>query len=56
MIGVDTLYEGYEENPMLWIKAFVEDENTGNNTKTDFFENKSRQYVKVSDDNGFDDL
>lgn len=56
MIGVDTLFEGYEKNPMLWIKAFVEDTDTGNSTKTDFFEQKPRSYAKVSDDNGFDDL
>lgn len=41
------------KNPMKWIKAF---ENTDSG-KTDFFEQKSRQYVKVNVvDNGFDDL
>lgn len=51
MIG-ERPYEGYRENPMRWIKAF---ENT-NDGKTDFFEQKSRQYTKVDKDNGFDDL
>lgn len=40
------------KNPMKWIKAYEEVDQG----KTDFFEQKSRQYVKVSDDNGFDDL
>lgn len=41
------------KNPMKWIKAF-EDADSG---KTDFFEQKSRQYTKVNvQDNGFDDL
>lgn len=41
------------KNPLRWIKAY-EDVDLG---KTDFFEQKSRQYVKVNvQDNGFDDL
>jgi len=41
------------KNPMKWIKAY-EEVDLG---KTDFFEQKSRQYVKVNvQDNGFDDL
>lgn len=39
-------------NTMKWIKYF---ENI-NDSKQDFFEGKSRQYAKVNDDNGFDDL
>lgn len=39
-------------NPMKWIKAY-EDIDSG---KTDFFEQKSRQYTKTNSDNGFDDL
>jgi ribonucleoside-diphosphate reductase beta chain len=41
-----------KENPMPWIKHY-EDADLG---KSDFFEQKSRQYVKITDDNGFDDL
>ncbi|RBW70334.1 ribonucleotide-diphosphate reductase subunit beta [Bacillus taeanensis] len=51
-LGCERPFEGYRENPMKWIKAY-QDTNAG---KTDFFEQKSRQYTKVSDDNGFDDL
>lgn len=41
------------KNPMKWISAY---ENVDEG-KTDFFEQKSRQYVKVNvQDNGFDDL
>jgi ribonucleoside-diphosphate reductase beta chain len=39
-------------NPLRWIKAY-EDVDLG---KTDFFEQKSRQYTKTNNDNGFDDL
>ncbi|MFA9556350.1 ribonucleotide-diphosphate reductase subunit beta [Evansella sp. AB-rgal1] len=51
-LGVERPFEGYRSNPMRWIKIY-EDVNSG---KTDFFEQKSRQYTKVSTDNGFDDL
>ena len=51
-LGVERPFEGYRQNPMRWIKVY-EDVNSG---KTDFFEQKSRQYTKVSGDNGFDDL
>lgn len=40
------------KNPMKWIKAY-EEVDLG---KTDFFEQKSRQYTKATSDNGFDDL
>ena len=41
------------KNPMKWIRAY-EEVDLG---KSDFFEQKSRQYVKVNvQDNGFDDL
>ena len=40
------------KNPMKWIKAY-EEVDLG---KTDFFEQKSRQYKKATSDNGFDDL
>lgn len=52
-LGYDRPFEGYRKNPLKWIKAY-EDVDLG---KTDFFEQKSRQYVKVNvQDNGFDDL
>jgi ribonucleoside-diphosphate reductase beta chain len=51
-IGFDKPFEGYNENPMRWIIAYQEVD-LG---KTDFFEQKSRQYTKASDANGFDDL
>lgn len=50
--GHEAFPEVPRKNPMKWIKAYEEVDNG----KTDFFEQKSRQYVKVSDDNGFDDL
>lgn len=54
MIRVKPIYTDINENPMPWIRAFME-ENT-NLGKTDFFENRPRTYTKVSDDNGFDEL
>ncbi|PYZ99066.1 ribonucleotide-diphosphate reductase subunit beta [Alteribacter lacisalsi] len=51
-LGVERPFEGHRKNPMRWIKIY-EDVNSG---KTDFFEQKSRQYTKVGADNGFDDL
>ena len=54
VLGLDELYEGYDENIMPWIKAYSDE--SINDTKTDFFEQKSRLYVKAGDDNGFDDL
>lgn len=52
-LGYERPFEGYRKNPLKWIKAY-EDVDLG---KTDFFEQKSRQYVKVNvQDNGFDDL
>jgi small GTP-binding protein len=54
MMRIKPLYEEIDENPMPWIRAYME-ENT-NLGKTDFFENRPRTYTKVSDDNGFDEL
>ena len=52
-LGYEKPYEGYNKNPMRWIKAY-QDVDMG---KTDFFEQRSRQYVKVNvQDNGFDEL
>lgn len=51
-LGIERPFEGHRSNPMKWIIVY-EDVNQG---KTDFFEQKSRQYTKVSENNGFDDL
>ncbi|WP_085521564.1 ribonucleotide-diphosphate reductase subunit beta [Tuberibacillus sp. Marseille-P3662] len=51
-LGVDSPFSDYNKNPLPWIKAYS-DVNAG---KSDFFEQKSRQYTKVTDTNGFDDL
>ncbi len=52
-LGYKRPFPEYRKNPLKWIKAY-EDVDLG---KTDFFEQKSRQYVKVNvQDNGFDDL
>ena len=54
LINMKEIYEGIGDNPMPWIRAFSEDNiNLG---KSDFFEQKPRQYTKVTDDNGFDEL
>lgn len=52
MLGLEEVYEGYEENPMKWIRAYADN---FDDTKSDFFEQKSRQYTKAVD-NGFSDL
>lgn len=54
VLGLEDLFPGYEEDVMPWIRSYS-DEST-NSTKSDFFEQKSRAYAKVSQDNGFDDL
>ncbi|MEK4629369.1 MAG: ribonucleotide-diphosphate reductase subunit beta [Solibacillus sp.] len=52
-LGHGRPYEGYRKNPMKWIVAY-EEVDLG---KTDFFEQRSRQYTKINvEDNGFDDL
>ncbi|MBY6035415.1 ribonucleotide-diphosphate reductase subunit beta [Fictibacillus nanhaiensis] len=51
-LGFEKLYPEHKKNPLPWIKAYS-DVNSG---KSDFFEQKSRQYTKVSDENGFDEL
>ncbi|UJL46207.1 ribonucleotide-diphosphate reductase subunit beta [Virgibacillus sp. NKC19-16] len=53
MMGLEEVYPRHVENPMKWIRAYVDN---FDGTKTDFFEQKSRQYTKTSDLNGFDDL
>ncbi|CEG21352.1 Ribonucleoside-diphosphate reductase subunit beta [Planococcus massiliensis] len=52
-LGLDNLYEE-RSNPMPWIQVFGDD--MMNDTKSDFFEQKSRTYSKVSQSNGFDEL
>ncbi|YCA44944.1 ribonucleotide-diphosphate reductase subunit beta [Bacillus sp. JZ8] len=51
-LGADRPYEVYRQNPLRWIKAYE----TVDLGKTDFFEQKSRQYAKTTDANGFDEL
>ncbi|WP_087973736.1 ribonucleotide-diphosphate reductase subunit beta [Oceanobacillus rekensis] len=53
MMGLSEIYPEHVDNPMKWIRAYVDN---FDGTKTDFFEQKSRQYTKTSDMNGFDDL
>lgn len=52
-LGLANLYEE-RSNPMPWIQVFGDD--MMNETKSDFFEQKSRTYTKVSQTNGFDEL
>lgn len=54
VLGLEDLYPGCNEDVMPWIRSYS-DEST-NATKSDFFEQKSRSYAKVTQDNGFDDL
>jgi len=52
-LGYERPFDGYRSNPLKWIKAY-EEVDLG---KSDFFEQKSRQYTKVNHvDNGFDEL
>lgn len=53
LLGLNNMYPEHTENPMKWIKGYVDN---FDDTKTDFFEQQSRQYTKVSDMNGFGDL
>lgn len=53
MMGLEEMYPEHVDNPMKWIRAYVDN---FDGTKTDFFEQTSRQYTKTSDLNGFDDL
>lgn len=52
-LGLGNMYEE-QNNPMPWIQVFGDD--MMNDTKSDFFEQKSRTYSKVSQSNGFDEL
>ncbi|KAF0819786.1 MULTISPECIES: ribonucleotide-diphosphate reductase subunit beta [unclassified Cytobacillus] len=51
-LGYDRPFEGYRTNPLRWIVAYEQVDHG----KSDFFEQKSRQYTKVQIDNGFDEL
>lgn len=53
MMGFAKAYTGVD-NCMPWIRPFSDE--ALNQTKTDFFEGKSRSYAKVTTANGFDDL
>ncbi len=51
-LGAEKPFPEYKTNPLKWIRAYQEvDEG-----KSDFFEQKSRQYTKVSEHNGFNEL
>lgn len=52
-LGLDHLY-GDRDNVMPWIHVFSDE--MINDTKSDFFEQKSRTYTKVTQSNGFDEL
>jgi ribonucleoside-diphosphate reductase beta chain len=52
-LHLDNLYSD-RENPMPWIHVFSDE--MMNETKSDFFEQKSRAYTKVTEKNGFDEL
>ena len=52
-LGLQNLYLE-RENPMPWIHVFSDE--MINETKSDFFEQKSRTYTKVTQSNGFDEL
>lgn len=53
MLGLSEIYERSVENPMKWIRAYVD---SFDDTKTDFFEQKPRTYKKTNDSNKFGDL
>lgn len=52
-MGLDNLWPD-RNNPMPWISVYTDE--MIEKTKTDFFENKERQYAKPDQDNGFDEL
>ncbi|WP_066368758.1 ribonucleotide-diphosphate reductase subunit beta [Neobacillus fumarioli] len=52
-LGLQNYYPEID-NPMPWIHVFSDE--MMNETKSDFFEQKSRTYSKVSQSNGFDEL
>jgi len=52
-LGLQNLFKE-RVNPMPWIHIFSDE--MMNETKSDFFEQKSRTYAKVTQSNGFDEL
>lgn len=54
-IGLSDIYEDCVKNPMPWIEAYA-DNFGGGSVKTDFFEQKNREYTEVTETNGFDEL
>ncbi|NHM30778.1 ribonucleotide-diphosphate reductase subunit beta [Neobacillus terrae] len=52
-LGLENFYED-RNNSMPWIQVFSDE--MINETKSDFFEQKSRTYTKVTQSNGFDEL
>lgn len=52
-LGLRNLYKE-RNNPMPWIHVFSDEMING--TKSDFFEQKSRTYSKITQSNGFDEL
>lgn len=52
-LGLQNFYKD-RDNPMPWIHVFSDE--MINETKSDFFEQKSRTYTKVTQSNGFDEL
>lgn len=53
LLGLSDLYPEHVNNPMKWVRAYID---SFDDTKTDFFEQKSRSYTKTSGLNEFDDL
>lgn len=53
LMGLANRYDNVS-NSLPWIRPFSDE--ALNDTKTDFFEGKSRTYAKSSSDNGWDDL
>src|SRR5699024_12801388 len=53
MMGLNELYPEHVDNPMKWIRAYVDN---FDGTKTDCFEQKSRQETKKSAFNSIDDV
>lgn len=53
MFGLEEIYPDHTKNEMKWISAYVD---SFDDTKSDFFQQKPRNYSKTTSMNGFDDL
>ena len=53
MLGFREIFPGVSENNMPWIRAYVDN---FDGVKTDFFEQKVRQYSKITEDDGLGDI